>query len=442
MAGPAIRAWEMSRVLTEAGNEVHLAVPGHSERRAAPFEQVVISSEALKQEERWADVLVVQGLITSAHPILTQTDKALVVDLYDPFVLETLEMYSERSLAEREGEHWHSLVTLLVQLRRGDLFLCANERQRDLWLGMLLAADRINPRTHTQDPLLRALIDVAPFGIPAAPPEPTGAPAARGALPSIDADSRLAIWAGGIYNWFDPLTLIRAWPAVMRDLPEARLLFMGVKHPNQDVPLMDMAARSARLAAELGVLDQGVVFNQQWVPYARRQDYLLEADLGVSLHYQHLETRYSFRTRFLDYIWAGLPVVASEGDAFAEWAATRGTGLVVPYEDVEATAAAVVALLGDDSRRGECATAVLAQRDEFTWERALAPLVRFCAEPRPAADRAGGRERQGMLARDTAELTKPEGLLRRLDWYRRQEGLPGLTRRVVRRLRRQVLGRR
>jgi glycosyltransferase involved in cell wall biosynthesis len=365
----------------------------------------------------------------------------LVVDLYDPYVLETLQMYAARSLHEQTGEHWHSLVTLLVQLRRGDFFLCANERQRDLWLGALLANDRVNPYAHRQDPLLRKLIDVAPFGTPAAAPVHSGTAAARGVLPSIDADSRLAIWAGGVYNWFDPLTLISAWPEVMRAVPEARLLFMGLRHPNPAVPEMEMGARAIRLAEELGIRDRGVVFNLGWVPYDRRQDFLLEADVGVSLHLHHLETRYSFRTRFLDYIWAGLPVVATEGDSFAEWAELKGTGRVVGYEDVAGTAAALASLLGDDAERGRAAAAVAAEREGFTWERALAPLVRYCAEPWTAADRAAGTASPSLL-RPTAELTKPAGLFAQLRWYRREEGTAALARRIARRLRRRIRGRR
>jgi hypothetical protein len=49
-----------------------------------------------------------------------------------------------------------------------------------------------------------------------------------------------------------------------------------------------------------------VVFHEQWVPYDERVDWLTDADIGVSLHRHHLETELSFRTRVLDYLWAGL----------------------------------------------------------------------------------------------------------------------------------------
>ncbi|MDQ7029881.1 MAG: hypothetical protein Q9O62_08955 [Ardenticatenia bacterium] len=52
----------------------------------------------------------------------------------------------------------------------GDFFICASERQRDWWLGLLEASGRINPYTFGEDPSLRRLIDVVPFGLPEGPP--------------------------------------------------------------------------------------------------------------------------------------------------------------------------------------------------------------------------------------------------------------------------------
>ena len=49
-------------------------------------------------------------------------------------------------------------------LASGDAFVCASERQRDLWLGALLALGRIDPDAYAADPSLRSLIDVVPFG--------------------------------------------------------------------------------------------------------------------------------------------------------------------------------------------------------------------------------------------------------------------------------------
>lgn len=437
MAGPAIRCWEMARVLAAAGHQVHLTVPAPSDQESEAFSIRVANERSMAGEERWADVIVVQGFVLTRYPVLAWTQKRLVVDLYDPFPIETLEMHSGRSLEYQNAQFWPTLSTLLVQTRIGDLYLCASERQRDFWMGALLAANRLNPSNLAQDRTMRRLIDLAPFGISATDPRPSGTPAIKGVLPGIGPDARVAIWAGGVYNWFDPLTLLRAWPGVVERIPEARLVFLGLRHPNPTNPEMEMGRRALDLAASLGLRDRTVYFNTSWVPYDRRQDYLLEADLGVSTHFEHLETRLSFRTRILDYIWAGLPIVATEGDSFAGWIERTGTGRVVRYEDRDGIVEAVTALLGDRREHDRAAGRVRAERPSFTWERALRPLVDYCADPWFAQDIAGHKDPSRIPGR-VAEVQPPPGLVRKVLWYRRQEGTLAVARRLVRRAGRQV----
>lgn len=431
----------MARVLTAAGHQVHLTATRLSDPPEAPFELSTATRAEIGRLESWADVIVAQGIVTALFPALVRTRKHLVIDLYDPIPLEVLETFAGEPMADRLAQHWPALAGLIVQLRNADFFLCSNERQRDLWLGMLLATGRVNPETHAQDHLMHRLLETAPFGIPGEPPQAAAEPVAKGKLPGIPAGARLALWAGGVYNWFDPLSLIRAWPAVLSAVPEARLLFLGMKHPNPTTPEMSIAREALKLAGELGLRDGGVTFNTGWVPYTERQAFLCEADLGVSMHYEHLETRYSFRTRYLDYIWAGLPIVATEGDALADLIHERGAGRIVPYEDPSAIAAAVIELLGDGARHAAAAAAVTEAQPDFRWERTLEPLVRYCADPWHAGDLAIGGRRSArgtaqLLRLSSDQLTPPSGRLQRLFWYARREGPLALGGRVVRKLRR------
>ena len=105
-----------------------------------------------------------------------------------------------------------------------------------------------------------------------------------------------------------------------------RLVFLGMRHPNADVPEMRMAVEARRLADELGLTGVHVFFNEEWVPYDDRQNYLLDADVAVTTHLHHVETDFSFRTRVLDYLWAGLPTVATNGDSLADLIEREGLG--------------------------------------------------------------------------------------------------------------------
>ena len=241
-------------------------------------------------------------------------------------------------------------MVLNEQLGRADFMLCASAKQRDLWLGQLAALGRINPVTYDGDESLRGLLAVVPFGVGDEPPVATRS-AIRGEVPGIGPDDKVVLWGGGVYNWFDPLTLVRAVDRLRVRVPELRLFFLGLRHPNPDIPEMRMAVETQRLAAELGLVGTHVFFNEDWVAFDDRQNFLLDADVGVSTHLDHIETEFSFRTRILDYLWAGLPILATDGDSFAEVIRREGSGVVVPPGDVEAVEEGLERLLTDDGVR-------------------------------------------------------------------------------------------
>lgn len=385
MAGPAIRALEMARVLC-AVHEVRLASHQPTTLDVAGIEVVSIRSESeMRDLEQWADVLIVQGYVMAVYPFLEHTDKPIVVDLYDPYHFEQLENQRAKPRWLADQEVANAVASLDRQIRRGDFFLCASEKQRDLWLGHLGAAGRVNPAVYRADESLRSLIDVVPFGLSATGPVQTE-PSMRGVIDGIEEGDRIVLWAGGVYNWFDPLTLIRAVDLLRATVPDVRLVFMGMKHPNPDVAEMEVAVRAVELSAELRLTGTHVFFREGWVPYDRRQNFLLEADVGVSTHLMHLETAYSFRTRLLDYLWAGLPIVSTEGDGFAGVIRASGVGRVVPAEDPVTLANVLAELLVDDAVRKGCAQASRDLAARYTWEQALEPLMRFCRHPARSPD--------------------------------------------------------
>lgn len=140
----------------------------------------------------------------------------------------------------------------------------------------------------------------------------------------------MLLWGAGIYNWFDPLTLLRAVDRLRHRRPDVRLFFMGLKHPNPDIAEIRMAVAARELSDRLGLTGTDGFFNEGWVDYDDCQNYLLDADIGVSTHLDHIETAMSFRTRVLDYLWCSLPTVATRGDSLAEVIEAQDLGLTVP----------------------------------------------------------------------------------------------------------------
>jgi glycosyltransferase involved in cell wall biosynthesis len=144
---------------------------------------------------------------------------------------------------------------------------------------------------------------------------------------------------------------------------------------------MEMARRALELSEELGVLGHAVHFNFDWVPYQRRAGFLLESDLGISAHFDNVESRFAFRTRVLDYFWAGLPTVASRGDTLGDLVGERGLGRSVAPESVGEWVAAIGTLLENETDYAAARARTEQTREEFKWPRVIEPLAQLLAEP-------------------------------------------------------------
>jgi hypothetical protein len=387
MAGPAIRAWHMAEALSK-DNQVTLVTLAGTELLSAPFAILHVApgdDRAMRKLESVSDVIIFQGLAMALFESLRKTDKIIVADIYDPMHLEQLEQGREQGTEQWKKQVGDATEVLNEQLARGDFFLCASERQRHFYLGQLAALGRVNPANYADDPDLRGLLDVVPFGLNEVFPAATNR-VLKGVLPGIGEDDKVLLWSGGLYNWFDPKTLIQAVARLSERHTNVRLFFQGTKHPHPGVPEMGIVAESRALATELGVLDSSVFFNSSWVDYAERHNYLGEADAGVSTHFDHVETTFSFRTRILDYLWAELPMVVTEGDHFAELIAAEGLGIVVPPSDVTALADALERVLFDVSFAQQAQENIRRVRADYEWGTVLAPLVSFVANAHHSPD--------------------------------------------------------
>ena len=385
LAGPAIRAWEMAAALSQSHPVRLLSTAGVKDVEDPRFEIHYAQGDRLRAHTDWADVIVFQGFLLEGAPWLIDSDKIIVADIYDPMHLEQLEQAKDLGTAGRREAIFSVTDVLNKQLMRADYFLCASEKQRLFWLGQLAGVGRINPLTVAPNEGLDSLVSVVPFGIQDEAPVQKRH-GIRGAVPGIGMDDKIIIWGGGVYNWFDPLTLVRAVGRLAQRHPDIRLYFMGMKHPNPGVPNMKIAWETKRLAKNLGLVDRHVFFNSDWVPYNDRADVLMDADVGVSTHFEHIETAFSFRTRILDYLWTDLPIVATTGDSFGNVLDAEGLGRGVPPQDVDALELALEEMLYDEEAAAAARERVARYAEQFRWATVLAPLVKFCADPHRARD--------------------------------------------------------
>lgn len=417
MSNPAIRCYHMAKELA-LEFDVVLMSPERADADLEGVEVVTAPAERNRLEAaiEGFDVVVAQKLPLATMRRLARTQQRVIYDLHVPFLSESLGYFGSGGGSYAEQMLWESAALgQRFALATGNAFICASERQRDLWIGVLAGLGRIDLDLYQRDRNLRDLIDVVPVGLDPEPPSNSG-PVLKGVQPGIGEESRVLLWTGGIWHWFDPFTVIRAVARVAERRDDVRLVFLGVEDLAD--PTMATARRAVDLARSLGLLDRIVFFRQGWVPYGERHGFLLEADIAVTAHFDTLETRYAFRTRMLDHFWAGLPTLATRGDVLADLVASRGLGRALDVEDVDGWVDAIEQLLTDERERDEIRRRLERVREELAWPRVVAPLTRLAKVPGspvsvPRAATAMAAEDLRLRFRASLALGGPRALLRR-----------------------------
>jgi len=421
MAGPAIRAAAIADAVSKQNETVLLSLNEASEQIVSGARVVKTNG---KKWVKWADVVIYQGIVLEHFRLLRKGKKFLIADMYDPLHIEYLGSAVNTSMYVRRAVLSVTAASIGLQMRLSDLILAASPNQVSLWQSHMAAWNVIDPVEYDRDPELKNHIAIVPFGISNEDPVATTNPFLTNFV-GISKDDPILLWGGGIYDWFDPLTLIQAVSEVRKTIPNIRLVFMGGKHPNPDVPINKIVQKNIDLANSLDLINKNVFFNEQWVDYNQRHNYLLNATIGVSTHYKSLETQFSFRTRILDYLWAGLPIITTEGDYFAEVIKTENCGEVVKQKDIKDLASAIIKLLEKNELENARKNS-LRLREDFRWHKVLQPVLDYCANPY--------KVKKNPLALKRHPRKTPTYYYRRIGEIKREEGFAGIMRKTAKKL--------
>jgi len=379
MAGPGVRSWELAHALARHA-PVTLAFTHRIERESPSVDIAYFATgEELGALVEEADVVVFQGFAVEGHRLLTAGRAIRVVDLYDPWIFEHLEDQRARSPASARTVLRRDVDVQRQLLSAGDFFICASERQRDYWLGMLTAVGRLDGPTYEHDETLRSLIDVVPYGCPEDEP-PRASGTLRNDENGIADDDFVVLWTGGTWEWFDPIVVLDAFESLREAVPNSRLVFMGLELEGRGVPAQQRAQEVRDECARRSLLGDGVVL-ADWIPYDQRGAFMREADVAVIATRRLAESRLAFRSRTIDHFWTGLPTVTTSGDVLAEVVEREGAGIVVEPGDVASLAQALTRLASDADLRHAMSARALRLADDYRWTKVVEPMRRVIEEP-------------------------------------------------------------
>jgi glycosyltransferase involved in cell wall biosynthesis len=352
MAGSALRAVELARVLGCHGHELRLAAPGSP----APGEDVPPLVAAPPWD--WAEAVVAPPWSLPPRAFLGR--HLLIADGITPLLAELAAMPPTPARARRLRT---AAARLPLVAARADAVLVGGPAQVEWW------SEQVRGRFGL--PLL-----TVPFGIPGEPPPPE-----RGRVAGVPDDWAVVLWWGGVWPWLDLDTLLDARARLGR-APVSIVVPVG-RRPGTHDPGWSAVELEGAVRAR-GLAPPQVVALDEWVPYRDRHRILNRAALVAVLHRSGDEAALSFRTRALDAVWAGVPLLLSEGGEVSRLAHQHGWGDVVPPGDDAAAAAAIERLLADGEQM-RCRAALTHSRPSWTWSRVAEPLLAALPElPRVA----------------------------------------------------------
>jgi len=370
MAGPGIRYLELARALVKFF-DVTLFVPYSTDLvekniKIIPFDPRPSSFDLMKKVVN-LDVVIAQSLYPPLLYKLKKRGIKFIADLYDPLLIEVLECTKDDNYRWRQSIFDFIFCSLVLEISAANHILCASERQKDYYVGVLSGRKILTPKFHDASPNLENFITLAPFGLDHKPPKAKNPEAIFQKFPQIKKGDKILYWGGGIWNWFDPLSVIKAVEIISLKRKDVKLFFLGTKHPNSLIKKMKTANEAVHYAKDKGLLDKFVFFNFDWTPYEERADYLMQAAIGVSTHFDNTETRFSFRTRILDYLWAELPMILTRGDAFAKLCEEKNLGRVVDFENPKQIAAAAEAIIDNPTLTATIKKNIKEVKKDFYW---------------------------------------------------------------------------
>lgn len=371
MAGPGIRYWELAKTLSK-DFDTTLFAPDSCDINYPEFTiQTYNSKKAYSSIAKNLidfDYVLSQSLRPTLIRLIKKKKIKYIADLYDPLIIENLEVHKEDPYKTQKKIFNFAFEMLSLQLTCADHILCASDTQKNFYLGLLTAKKFVNPKTYSTKQNFASFISILPFGLQSEPPKLNAAGLLEKKFSNIHKQDKIIYWGGGVWNWFDALSLVKAIEIISKKRTDIKLFFLGMKHPNPRIKQMAMANHVLNYCKANDLIDKFVFFNFDWTPYQERENYLLRASIGVSTHFDNLETRFSFRTRILDYLWAELPMILTKGDYMADLAEKNNLGIVVDYSDPQQIVNAVEKMIDHDDLYSEMKNNIKKTKTIFYWE--------------------------------------------------------------------------
>ncbi len=363
--GGGLRAWSMASGLSEQGHEVAVAVPNvFSPINDSNIQLITYENPGSLLRELVRFDAVISSYSASVTHELFQSAPAGVLKIADAYVPIHVEV-SARDFIDDADEirQFHTdHIVWTSNLSNSDVILVAHEVQATYYTGLLFGLGKLDPTNYRDMPIIKA-----PFGA-----NPKDALTHQDPLEKIQ--GKTILWWGGFYPWFDYEFLIALVPR-LKDRG-IKLRIAGAVNPFVRVPKFVSKANAA--IKELQKHD--TVEFVDWLPHKERFKAFEGVAAVIAINKVGPETALSWRTRYVDLLEQGIPLLTNGGDPFGDMIVEAGGGVCFDLEPEISSKQIEEAI--QDSVRKKLVSGQLSLLKKLSWNNAVLELSNFLNSPR------------------------------------------------------------
>lgn len=355
--GGGLRVWALAMGLVAHEIDVKIAVPKGFATANSELVVKYASMQELLQIGNEYDAVIYNYASGSDATYLFEGLRPGVLrisDSYVPIHIEVAARDSDDLQLEtdsfiRDSSYW------VKSLQAADAYLVASDEQELYYTGLLAGVRRLSPANYKNVPIIKL---------------PLGCPDNSKPIDRTPDDSKLnLLWWGGFYPWFDWTSLIELSDRLAIEMPQTTLMIAGARNPF--VTHADFIDPVSDALAQLAVKENVQIL--PWVEYSARREVFEKADAVLLFNNHSPETKLSWRTRLVDAVEFGVPVISNFGDPFGRLILKAEAGLQVVTEPIP-LANSISKELSSESLKS-MRTNMAALQAELSWTKLAEPLA-------------------------------------------------------------------
>jgi glycosyltransferase involved in cell wall biosynthesis len=224
--------------------------------------------------------------------------------------------------------------------------------------------------------------------LPGSPPVSLSSDQTNGLIPdtvNLEADDFPVLWCGGYNTWTDIETLFRGLEWAMERESRVRFISLGASTYNSP---------DNNYSKLLNLIKTSPNYHRYhmlgWQPWEEIGKYYMVSKVGLNIDALHYETILGTRTRLVEMIAAGLPVISSVGTELSYLLRQYGAALTFEIGDWQTLGDGILSLVKYPEKQMEMVQrAYECASNQFSFTNTTLPLLEWINNPLRAPDKVG-----------------------------------------------------